>query len=99
MWACLACLCRSNHLSCCEVRNQLLLFFTYSFIYSETCFPRIYCLNSSSWVCRLTLVVFLVDLFLVLISQLASCMLDKHFPSTMMCMHQLQNLYLECASQ
>ena len=58
-WAYLAGLCRSNHLSCCEFRH-LVIFFPYSisFICWQTCFPRIYCLNSSFWVCRFIFVAF-----------------------------------------
>ena len=45
-WACLAGLCRSNHLSCCDLGIWLFFFLsTVSFVCSETCFPRIYCLN------------------------------------------------------
>ena len=45
-WACLAGLCKSNHLSCCEFRHLVVFFLsTVSFVCSETCFPRIYYLN------------------------------------------------------
>ena len=45
-WACLAGLCRSNQLSCCEFRHMVVFFLsTLSFVCFETCFPRIYCLN------------------------------------------------------
>ena len=58
--------CAEASLSCCEFRHLVfffLVFFFYStvtFCFSEACFPRIYCLNSTSWVCRFIYVVFLV---------------------------------------
>ena len=74
--ACLIGLYKScNHLSCCESRqlavvvffflSSFLFWFFFCFFFYATCFPRIYWLKCSSWVCRSIFIVCLVDLFFV----------------------------------
>ena len=48
----------------CFFFSSNFVFFCFFFCFiSETCFPRIYCLKCSSWVCRYIVVVCLDDFF------------------------------------